>query len=80
LENNEIMVQIEETEHKIEITIQAYEKVYIAWIKGADYMGIVVEATSIGECITELGISLVSLEKYRKNLKTQPGKVSAERP
>jgi len=60
--------------HIIEIEIQYYEKIsgdskpgYIAWIKGDDYKGVVVESESIGECVKELGISLIVLEKYRIN-------------
>lgn len=39
---------------------------YVGWIKGKEYKGNIVSGSSIGECVKELGISLIVLEEYKK--------------
>lgn len=57
---------------RIVINIECFDDIpdnnYVAWLEGEDYAGIIVSASSIPECINEIGISLKVLELYRKNL------------
>lgn len=66
------MLQVTEPDFELKVHFQHYPKSplpYLAWIEGEQYKGIVVQASSIDECMKELSVSLKVLELYRNNIK-----------
>lgn len=63
----------------IEICLEPLEvegkTIYTAWIKGEKHQGVVVQADSEGECLKELGVSLMCMENMNAAMGQAPTRI-----